>query len=187
MDALVICGGKGTRLDAPVEKPLFEVCGRPMVDRVTGALAASRVDDVFAVVSSHTPVTRTHVDCPVIETPGDGYVSDLRVALDDPRVSPPVATVVSDLPLLPAAAVDRALAAHDGGSLTVAVPAALKRALGVSVDRTLDRDGTEAAPAGLNVVGDGPERTTVSWDARLAVNVNRRADAAVAERLCADG
>ncbi|WP_336038084.1 NTP transferase domain-containing protein [Halobacterium yunchengense] len=174
-----MCGGRGTRLDAAVEKPLFPVAGTPMVDRVRDALAASRVDAAHAVVSPHAPATRDHLagDLPLVETPGDGYVEDLRVALE--AVEPPVLTVAADLPLLDGEVLDRVLDAA-GGSTSVAVPAALKELLGASVDG----DGAWV-PAGVNVVADDEDALQRSYDARLAVNVNRRADAAVAERLLA--
>jgi adenosylcobinamide-phosphate guanylyltransferase len=175
-----MCGGRGTRLDSDTEKPLFDVAGRPMVDRVRDALAAAdRVDTTHAVVSPHAPETRAHLDgeLPLVETPGDGYVADLGVALD--AVEPPVLTVAADLPLLAGDAVDHVLAATDG-STSVCVPRALKELLGASVDS----DDTWV-PTGVNVVGDddGASDVSRSYDARLAVNVNRRADAAVAERL----
>lgn len=179
-----MCGGPGTRLDAG-EKPLYEVGGRPMVERVLDALAASGVDTVHAAVSPHTPRTRERLDGRVacIETPGDGYVTDLGVALG--AVGRPVVTVAADLPLLAGETIDRTLEAHaeSEGPVQVCVPAALKRQLGVSVDTARSVDGRELAPTGLNTVADGPERTVVSHDARLAVNVNRPADAAVAEAL----
>jgi adenosylcobinamide-phosphate guanylyltransferase len=231
VDALLMCGGRGTRLDRG-EKPLFEVAGTPMVDRVLAALSASRVAAVTAVTSPHVPETTTHLQgrVPVVETAGDGYVADLTAALQ--RVDRPVLTAVADLPLLAAGPVDRTLSAHEGGSLTVCVPTALKQALGVSADatgatersevadsaggeRAADRreaagrangsgatrerrdpraaergdgapGGRRLSPAGLNVVGIGDERLEVSYDARLAVNVNRPADAEVAE-VFADG
>ncbi|MFB6305177.1 MAG: NTP transferase domain-containing protein [Haloferacaceae archaeon] len=203
MDALLICGGRGTRLDADREKPLVRVGGRPMVDRVRDALAASRAGPTYAVVSPHAPATRAHLadDCRIVDAPGEGYVADLDYALD--AVGRPALTAVADLPLLAAAPVDRALAAAgaaDGPSpgaganddapggvraLAVHVPAALKRALGASTDTTVERAGRELAPAGLNVVAEGPEAVRVSHDARLAVNVNRPTDRDLAEELCA--
>ena len=187
-----MCGGRGSRLDAPVEKPLLSVGGRPMVDRVTDALAASRVDATYAVVSPLAPGTREHVDLPTLATPGAGYVEDLRSALR--FVDPPVLTVAVDLPLLAAEVVDAVLDAHAAAaaerdasgtdpSLAVCVPAALKRALGASTDETKPVDGREVAPAGVNVVADGPDAVHVSHDARLAVNVNRAADVDLAEAL----
>jgi len=175
-----MCGGPGRRLEAG-EKPLFEVAGEPIVDRVLGVLAASRVEAVLAVGSPRTPETLAHVGVPTLEAPGEGYVADLRYALE--RVDKPVLTVAADLPLLAADAVDASLDAHRDGALSVCVPAALKRELGVSVDTAFEHDGREVAPAGLNVVGDGDETVRVVDDCRLAVNVNRPRDAAVAEAL----
>jgi adenosylcobinamide-phosphate guanylyltransferase len=182
VDALLLCGGRGTRLDAAVEKPLFEVGGVPMIDRVLAALDGSRVGEVYPVVSPHAPATREHLaDRPRIDAHGEGYVADLEFALADDRVAVPVLTVAADLPLLEPDAVDAVLDAHDAGSLAVYVPASLKRALGTSVDSTFERDGRELAATGANVVGDGRDETYVVEDRRLAVNVNRRRDAAVAE------
>lgn len=175
-----MCGGRGTRFDADVEKPLFPIAGRPMVDRVRDALDGSRVDTVRAVVSDHAPATRRHLaDLPTIETPGAGYVEDLDAALN--RVEPPVLTAAADLPLLDADAVDGVLRAREAGAVAVYVPAAVKRRLGVSVGETLEERGGELAPAGVNVVADGAEVRHVTEDVRLAVNVNTRADARVAE------
>jgi adenosylcobinamide-phosphate guanylyltransferase len=207
MDALVMCGGRGTRLGGDREKPLVAVAGEPMVDWVIDAAAASGVERVVAAVSPHAPQTRAHLrerdGVAVVETPGEGYVADLNGALADDRLARPVLTVAADLPVLDGAIVDRILTAHEGGSLTVAVPAALKRDLGVSVDTTFEHDGRELAPVGVNIGGgeagdsdaagdDGAngggdtgtgKGTLVVDDERLAVNVNRPGDLVVAERL----
>jgi adenosylcobinamide-phosphate guanylyltransferase len=176
-----MCGGEGTRLDAAVEKPLYPVAGTPMVERVREALSASSVDRTFAITSPATPETARCLDCPTIETPGEGYVVDLGVALSDARVSPPVLTVAADLPALDAAAVDAVLDAARG-ALTVAVPVGRKRALGFGADTTIRHRGTLVAPAGVNVVGDG-DALALTRDRRFAVNVNRPADARAATRL----
>lgn len=176
-----MCGGRGTRLDAGGEKPLYEIGGRPMVDRVRDALAESAIEEVRAVVSPHAPRTREHVDLSTIDAPGEGYVADLEYALS--RVEPPVLTVAADLPLLEGEVVDRILAEHSSGSLTVCVPAALKRTMDIRVERTIARDG-RLAPTGANVVAHGGgEGTLVLEDPRLAVNVNYADDARVAEEL----
>lgn len=182
MNALVMCGGRGTRLDTEVEKPLFQVAGVPMVDRVIGALHDSSVERIIAATSPNAPETRGHLDVPCIETPGEGYVADLDRALVDDRLSRPVLTVAADLPLLDGEIVDQVLNKHSGGSLTVLVPASLKRGLGVSDDTTFENGGREVAPTGINVVGDGPESAWLARDHRVAVNVNTLADARVAEQ-----
>ena len=177
-----MAGGRGTRLDADVEKPLYPVGGVPMVDRVLGALAGAPVDTVRVACSPHTPETRAHVDASVVDTPGEGYVADLGVVLESVRQ--PTLTVAADLPLLTADALEPVLDDYEGGSLAVEVPTALKARLGVSVDATTPEGGR--APTGVNVVGDGPEDSYLCYDRRLAVNVNRSRDARIAEVLLCD-
>jgi adenosylcobinamide-phosphate guanylyltransferase len=169
-----MCGGRGTRLEASVEKPLLSIAGTPMVERVCRALAESRIDRTFAVTSPAAPETAATVDCPCIETPGEGYVPDLERALADDRISRPVLTVAADLPALDGDAVDTVLDEADGG-LTVAVPAGRKRTLGTSVDTAFRERSTLLAPAGINVVGS-EDRVWVTRDPRVALNVNRPSD-----------
>ena len=202
MDAIVLCGGRGTRLAFEGEKPLLEIGGVPMIDRVLGALAESQIEAVYAVGSPAVPDTAAHIhetygggqsesgpasaggDPPIeyIEAAGQGYVADLTTALD--RVEPPVLSVAADLPLLAGDAIDSVLSAYDRGSMTVCVPTDQKRALGVTVDSTTNHDGTTVTPTGVNVVGDPePETIYMTTDTRFAVNVNRPRDAWVAEVL----
>ena len=196
-----MCGGRGTRLregdeapnggdDAP-EKPLVEVGGKSMLARIVAALRASVVDTVYAAVSPHAPDTADRardLGLRTIETPGDGYVSDLRVALAE--TDQPAVTVPADLPLLAAEHVDdvvdeaRRRGADIPTSVTMCVPAALKRRLGASVDTAFDHDDRRVAPTGLNVVADGDDTVALTYDARLAINVNRPEDLDLAEALC---
>jgi adenosylcobinamide-phosphate guanylyltransferase len=193
MDALVMCGGKGTRLstDASDEKPLLTICGQPMFDRVISALSIERIDTVYAVVSTHTPETAAHArddDIPTIETGGEGYVADLDCALS--HVDRPVLTVVADLPLLDRTTVDAVLDHawddNKSGSCTVCVPVERKRELGVSVDTSISmhNEGRRTIPSGLNIVADNTDEIMIRDSYRLAVNVNRLRDAQIAEALC---
>ncbi|QWC20755.1 NTP transferase domain-containing protein [Halorubrum sp. 2020YC2] len=223
-----MCGGRGTRLGGDREKPLAPVAGRPMVDRALDALAASRVETAYAAVSPHAPRTRERLvarrdggegesgtgslELVVVDTPGDGYVTDLQAALAE-GPEPPALTVAVDLPLLDGAAVDAVLdarAAAGTDALSVRVPAARKRELGASADAATRYDGAgdgegtganeeaadagdetvvERVPAGVNVVGAldgaGDEAVRATRDARFAVNVNRPGDRRLAERILA--
>ena len=186
-----MCGGRGTRLEADREKPLVRIGGTPMVDRVLEALEGSRVGTIHAAVSPNAPETREHLAADprvtIIETPGEGYVNDLLVALDRPDLEPPILTVAADLPLLSGSVVDRvfertrARREADDASATVCVPVALKRRLGASVETI---QSPHLAPTGVNIVGDSvTDMTYVSYDPRLAINVNRPEDARIAEEL----
>lgn len=197
MNMLVMAGGSGSRLDAPVEKPLVEVRGTPMIDGVLSALADASAGQLVVTVSPNTPKTAAHLrehplDPTVLETAGAGYVPDLQTALE--TVALPVVTVAADLPLLAGWHVDRACGAAgvkdpssgEVPSVTVCVPARLKRRIGASVETTVTNDERELVPTGLNVVGPGTgERIETLHDPRLAVNVNRPGDVRVAEALCA--
>ncbi|MGQ4554691.1 NTP transferase domain-containing protein [Halobellus sp. GM3] len=213
-----MCGGRGTRLrgdgrragddsddgdrgPAPTgrEKPLVEVGGEAMLDRVIAAVRGSRaaatgeIDAVHAVVSPHAPATAERarrLSTSVVETPGDGYVSDLQAALEE--VGRPALTVPADLPLLASVHVDDAVERAkresetdaSAPSLTVCVPVALKRRLGASVDTAFEHGGRPVAPTGLNVVAGDDDTVALTYDARLAVNVNRPGDRELAEALC---
>ncbi|WP_240729931.1 NTP transferase domain-containing protein [Halalkalirubrum salinum] len=189
---IVLCGGRGTRLGTDTEKPLVEVCGRSMVDRVCAALAASEINHVVAAVSPHAPKTEKYLrsgrstgDVELIETPGNGYVEDLGFVLD--RVETPVLTVAADLPLLTGSIVDSVLDSIESKkSTTVCVPVETKRSLGVSIDTSLTPEEYDRplAPCGLNVVAEPGEEFVVRRDRALAVNVNRPRDLQIANVWC---
>ncbi|WP_169051757.1 NTP transferase domain-containing protein [Halorhabdus amylolytica] len=180
-----MCGGRGTRLDLDREKPLVEIDGRPLVDRVVDALAASSIERCYAVTSPHAPRTRAHVTLPTIDAPGEGYVADLQYALE--RVEPPALTVAADLPLLDGKTVDSISNSFEGSSMTVCVPTESKRQYGVSNDTTIP-DEPDIAPAGVNVIAESAnDRRVVFENPRLAVNVNRVRDARIAQALLRSG
>jgi adenosylcobinamide-phosphate guanylyltransferase len=182
MDALLMCGGRGTRLDIDGEKPLVEIGGTPLVDRVADALAGSSIDRTHAVTSPNAPRTREYVTLPTIDAPGAGYVADLQYALE--RVDRPVLTVAADLPLLAAETIDDVITAHEGNSMTACVPVALKRRLGVRIDTGIQADDRDLVPSGVNVIATGDrDRRVVFEDPHLAVNVNHARDALVAVAL----
>jgi adenosylcobinamide-phosphate guanylyltransferase len=60
MMALVMCGGKGSRLNSisNIEKPLLSIAGVPMIEYVINAVVESRkFISVLAVTSRYTPTT----------------------------------------------------------------------------------------------------------------------------------
>ncbi len=184
-----MCGGRGTRLESPHEKPLHPIDGTPMVDHVCRALDSSRVESIHAAVSPNATETATHLESvgeiTTIETAGDGYVTDLMSALEKPELTPPVVTVAADLPALEGPVLDRILERYgnDTDSRTICVPAALKRRLGVRIDSRL-ADTPHLVPTGVNVVGTtSQDMTRVSYDPRLAINVNRLEETRVASEI----
>ena len=53
--AIVMAGGRGTRLKVDVEKPLFKLHDKPLIKYVLDNISSSKlVEDVVIAVSSHT-------------------------------------------------------------------------------------------------------------------------------------
>jgi molybdopterin-guanine dinucleotide biosynthesis protein A len=48
--ALILAGGKGRRLEQPIEKPLIDFLGKPFIDCVVEAVKASKSISTFYVV-----------------------------------------------------------------------------------------------------------------------------------------
>lgn len=100
VDCIVMAGGRGSRLGG-VEKPLLEVCGKPMLARILET-AGSICRRVLLVYSRHTRglelICRSSafmgLEC--VEGSGEGYAMDLREALT--VIQPPVLVLPADMP-----------------------------------------------------------------------------------------
>ena len=103
MIAAIMCGGRATRMQIGVEKPLLSVGNSAMIDRVISALDGSRrFARIISVVSPNTQKTNEFLRSKaieVIETAGEGYPQDLSRLLA--RLKPEKVMVVpADIPLL---------------------------------------------------------------------------------------
>jgi len=194
--ALVMAGGKGTRMKLREEKPLLYVCGKPMIERVLDALkSAEKVDEVVVAVSKRTPKTAKMMEkfsVKVLETPGKDYVSDVQYAVKKLELGT-VMTVSADLPLVTGKVIDEVIERYEQcgkSTLTVAVPAEKRERLGLKVDYFFEVGGRRLVPAGINVI-DGKnidekeleEETFVIDREEIAVNVNTPEDLKIAEDL----
>ena len=103
MIALVMAGGKGTRMNSPEEKLLLKH-HRPTILQVISALQSSNCfSKIIAATSPHSPKTKELLQnqgIEIFETPGEGYVSDLNLVLRS--FNDEIFLVPGDLPLLDA-------------------------------------------------------------------------------------
>jgi len=183
--ALVMAGGKATRMNAQVEKPLLEVGGGSMIEHVMSALKESkRVDRIIVAVSKSTPETARRareLKAEVTETPGEGYVSDMRYAIRKLGLHV-VLTVSADLPFITSEIVDQAVEKYRScakPSLAVMSPADVYERLDLKPEYIFDVDGRGLVPIGLNIIDgsriDEPEleeTVLVTASEDLAFNVN---------------
>ena len=183
--ALVMAGGKATRMNSGTEKPLLEVGGKPMIQHVVDALRQSKtVDRIIVAVSASTPETARmarRLKIEVLQTPGDGYISDMkyvikRLGLHD------VLIVSADLPLITSEIVHQAVeryASQGKPSLAVMTPIDVYGRLCPTPDYVFEVDGERLVPIGVNIIDgtriDEPEleqAVLVTESEELAVNVN---------------
>ena len=195
--ALVMAGGKGTRMGLPVEKPLIKVCGKPTIEYVITALSsAQKIDSIVVATTNCTPKTAhlmRQFPVQVVETPGRDYVSDMGYAAQNLKLGVFLA-IAADLPLVTPKALDAIVERylHCGKpALTVAVPLETKTRLGMSVDYKFKMDTRDVVPTGINII-DGSKRYGDEWLDQdiflldlpeLAVNVNTITELQLAERL----
>ncbi len=195
--ALVMAGGKGTRMKLAQEKPLIEVCGKPVIEYVLAALKeAKKVDCIIVATSTSTPKTTAlmrQLGVQVIETPGKDYVSDMGYTVQTLKLGVFLA-IAADLPLVTGEMIDAVLTRYERcgkPALTVAVPLETKARLGMCIDYSFKEGAQEVVPVGINVI-DGSKRYGDEWldqdiyvldHQELAVNINTVQELQLAEKL----
>ena len=195
--ALVMAGGKGTRMQIHEEKPLIKVCGKPVVEYVIAALQkAKKIDSIVVATSACTPKTAKYLsDLPVkvVETPGKDYVSDMGYASQNLKLGVFLA-IAADLPLVTGDVLDTIVERYERcgkPALTVAVPLNTKTKLGMCVEYSFKMGDEDVVPVGINVI-DGRKRYGDEWLDQdiylldideLAVNINTVQELKLAECL----
>jgi adenosylcobinamide-phosphate guanylyltransferase len=183
--ALVMAGGKGTRMALSEEKPLLRVGGKPVIEHVLTALKnAKKVNSIVVAVSDYTPKTaKLMLQFPVsvIKTPGKEYVSDMRYAVKSLNLHS-VLAIGADLPLITGEVVDVIVARYercDKPALSVVVPMETKEKLGLGGEYAFKAGNMRVVPAGINVI-DGRRIDEKELDEEIclldrkevAVNIN---------------
>ncbi len=197
--ALVMAGGKGTRMRVAEEKTLIKVCGKPVIEYVIEALQkAKKIDDIIVATSASTPKTAklmSQLPVKVLETPGKDYVSDMGYASQTLKLGVFLA-IAADLPLVTGEVLDAIVERYERcgkPALTVAVALRTKVKLGMSVEYSFKMDDKDVVPVGINVI-DGRRRYGDEWLDQdiylldldeLAVNINTVQELQLAERLLA--
>ena len=194
--ALVMAGGKGSRMALSEEKPLLQVGGKPVIEHVLTALKnAKKVGSIVVAVSDYTPKTAKLVSkfpVSVIHTPGKEFVSDMGYAVRALKLQT-VLAIGADFPLITAEVIDEILEYYEQcgkPALSVAVPMEAKAKLGLSGKYGFELDGKQVVPAGINVIDGGrideaelEEETCVLDRKEVAVNINTIKELRIAEEL----
>ena len=159
MEALVMAGGKGSRMGfCGVEKPMIEIGGVYTVERVVNALRSSKhIDRILVSVSPNTPDTERYmkeIGIETIRTSGEDYVEDLH---DSFRIldGDYVLTCPSDMPLLRAFTVDSFVdyfQKNPDDSMTAIVEEEVVTKSGFTPSFDFEMDGKRWVLSGMNIM-----------------------------------
>ena len=115
--ALIMAGGKGSRMGLPTEKPLLLFLGKPLIDWVAEAiLDAKKISEFYVITSSNTPKTERHCQdkgWKILHTDAKGYHNDLKQSVSMANLSGPVLTMPSDVPAITGKVLDKIVDAFE--------------------------------------------------------------------------
>lgn len=185
--AIIMAGGKGSRMKTEVEKPLTQIKNKPMIQCVYEAvLSSSEVNDLVVATSKHTPKTTEFIKkagLKVIKTPGKGYVEDLGFLMDPKQnfydIHDIVVTIASDLPLITEEIIDDVVKEYKKcgkPAMSVAVPLEFFTEYNLKPNMVMG----DIVPSGLNIL----RRNNTQQDEEvlelrkfeLALNINSTED-----------
>lgn len=194
MDALVMAGGKGSRLNKG-EKPLVHLFGRPLIDYVVSCLVDSLAVSegcILVATTKNVPLTSQWAlekGLEVVETMGKGFVPDMVEAVEKAGGKEPILVIMADLPLVTPDLIDQIVEIYDQRpepALSAHTPLHLHARLGRRPDSLFNYQGQLIVPCGINIL-DGENIRAEQEDyhlimerIELAVNVNVAEDL----RLC---
>jgi len=189
--ALLMAGGKGTRMGSDLEKPLITVNGKSLIEHVLGALQdSSLVDEIIVATSPHSPKTTLHMEnlgFQVLVTPGKGYIEDLSFILSHEDFKDEVIlTITSDLVLITGEIIDLVLEEYHKSptpAMSVMVPVEIFREHDLTASLVLEN----LVPSGLNILRgkdtEQDEEVLVLDKIELALNINSPEDIICLEKL----
>jgi len=196
--ALIMAGGKGSRMGLPTEKPLLPFLGKPLIDWVADAiLNAQKVSEFYVITSANTPQTEKHCldrGWKVLHTDAKGYHNDLKQVVLKANLLGPVLTMPSDVPAITGAFLDKVVSEFEGCGkdfLAVFVPIKTRQDLGLSISSTDEYKGVWYAVSGVNIIngakvlGEGKTETSaiITGETEVLLNVNTTKDLEIAQQI----
>lgn len=184
MIAVVMAGGRATRLGGDREKALLEVGGHSLLSRAVGALRTEGIDDIVVALTKATPRTKAlseSLGLSTLQTAARGYHEDTVELLD---ILGPYISLNVDVPFVRPRHIRKLLDSSGGHSLAAVVPSSIAVAMPDRESRGKDSSGTDVVWVGLNMVTrDKTTSYLVFDDPMLSVNINTDEDLALARRL----
>ena len=187
MIGLVMCGGKGTRMNFPGEKLLLKY-KKPMIEHVINAFENSGMfSKIVCVTSNNAPKTREFVsrlEIDILETKGNGYVDDLEESLH--KFEELVFVSSGDMPLLDSEIIKKIVGLVNNTNVwtSILVRKSFLQSLGLEAEFFVNYNNEECAYTGISIVDPTrvknmqpvKESCIVFDDKRIAANLNTKKD-----------
>ncbi len=193
--AIVMAGGRGTRLKVNVEKPLFKLHAKPLIKYVLDNISSSKlVEDVVIAVSPHTQETIKYLkslngNFQILNTSGIDYLNDLSYILtlfESKSKKDTLLFINADLPFVSGETIDFILNNYlesSKDSLSAQVPVEIFKKL----DLKYSYEFNGVVPSGVNVLRSvneiQDEDQLILPKIELALNINTLKDSIVAEKF----
>jgi len=209
--AILMAGGKGTRLKSSIEKPLFKLKSCALIDHVLNNLSNSKyIEKIVVATSPHTPKTTEYIAKKIennsnnlknlnnshnkiieeyIETPGKGYIEDLSFLLDyfEKNSKNDLLVMINvDLPFVSSNIIDNVLEKYfksEKIAMSVQVPIAIFNKYGIKPSYVFNN----LVPSGLNILTsqniEQVEEKLIIPKVELALNINTLDDIHLANEI----
>ncbi|MBI5679820.1 MAG: NTP transferase domain-containing protein [Methanobacterium sp.] len=191
--AIIMAGGKGSRMDLNSEKPLIKINNKFMIEYVIEALKQSKnIDNILVATSKNTPKTDEYLKkqgIKTVMTSGDDYVYDLQFIIANCDLDDVLLTITADLPLINSSIIDHVLDEYGKSSkpaMSVVVPEDFFKKNGLKPTAVFDN----MVPSGLNILirinKTQNEEVLVLEKIELALNINTCEDMKFLKKLLGD-
>ena len=209
--AVLMAGGKGTRLKTNIEKPLFKFKLKTLIEHVlTNLINSEYIEKIVIATSPHTPKTTEYISKKIennennlnklrnsknnimvenIETPGKGYIEDLSFLLDkfEKKSKDDILVIINvDLPFVTSDIIDNVLNKYfksEKIAMSVQVPITIYNKFGIKPTYELN----DFVPSGLNILIsqniEQIEEKLIIPKVELALNINTLEDIHLANEI----
>ncbi|MGH1566664.1 MAG: NTP transferase domain-containing protein [Nitrosopumilus sp.] len=187
MIALVMAGGKGTRMNLGNEKLLLKY-KKPVILHVIDSLKNSNCfSKILAITSPNSPKTKKLLqenNIEIFDTPGIGYVEDLNLALQN--IYDQVLITSGDIPLLDKEIIQKITSQHDVQKVWTSILTTKNflTTLDIQSNYFIHFNNQECCFTGISLVNSEKissldnldENYIIINDKRIALNLNTKQD-----------
>ena len=187
MIALVMAGGKGTRMNLNGEKLLLKYKNHVISHVIESLTNSKRFSRILAATSSNAPKTKEMLEntgIEILDTSGNGYVEDLNYVLQS--LEDVIFVTPGDLPLLDAQIISELVDQYNSKNVWTSFLVTNKflTGLGIKSDYSISFENHDCHFTGISLVNSKhiasldniQEHFIINDDKRIALNLNTKYD-----------